>query len=1109
MTSAVLTRASAAAGPVVRRASALMVSTVASAALGFAFWIVAARFLPAATVGAGSALVSSMTLLASLAQLNLASLYARFLPAAGPRTRVLVLGGAAAAAGTAVVGSVAFLALGQNTGRWPWLFGVAVVASALHFIADGVLNGLGRAALVPLRTTAASAGKLVLLVALGVTGARVSGEDLLLVWTLPVVAVVAVTAWFTLRRLVPAHARGRAEPIQRREILHFAGAEYVNAVAFNLVAFLPPVLVTAAVGAEHGAYFYLPWLFGVSATTLLWNVVTSYVATASGTPSPLAQWRHLVRAIRLGAVVAVGGAVVLVAGAPVLLWLLGTGYAEHGVTALRLIGAALPFTGVVLLFAALRFMRKRLWLLTALQGLTGVLFLVATVVTVPRYGVVACAAAHLASQALLALLVAPLVGRDLHALRSAAGLGSERSPAAPAIGRGPSRRLRLGSVDGVVLLIATLCAFVGSSVVMAWTGWWHPAVGGLLTGLVLAGGGLAWLWPRRRRLSMVDLRAGLARLRGAGRGWLAHAAVIATALAAWLVSLHRTDITTVGQYGLLATVHPVFLLAVVLTLAGFVAEVRRASAGTAPGRGPRRAVLAGYLGLAILLVHATTPLLLEEPQYAWTYKHVGVIELVLAHGHIGAEADIYQQWPAFFTATAQLAALLGVDALALAPWAPIVFAVLSCTLLVAIARTLSAGTATAWSAAMAFVCITWVAQDYLAPQGLAFALSLAVWYLALRYLRPEDGASRRRIAAIAGVVVTMAVLSATHQLSPYLVAATMAAFVVAGVVRPWWVAPVAGAIPVLYLIPRYGYVSGTFGVFDGFNLFANAGGNGGEWGSLGQTVSAVTVRALALSVWALAAWSVWRAGRPGWRAPRVLVPAIGAVVPFGLLLAQSYGGEAIYRVFLFSAPWCALLLVSRTSPVARLAGTGGAQLGHTSGAQLGHTGGVRPGRAWLRTTAVTALASLALLATLQGRHGQLMVDRQAPAEVAAVRQLYAQGEPGASIVLATPNFPGRLAANYGEFNRSVPVGDPDLVTYAGLRDAVLDVRYLPAVESFAGSFSGQTTYLVVSDGMRRYASYFGALPEGSLDALDQALRDSPRWTVWYENSDVTIYELSR
>ena len=48
-----------------------------------------------------------------------------------------------------------------------------------------------------------------------------------------------------------------------------------------------------------------------------------------------------------------------------------------------------------------------------------------------------------------------------------------------------------------------------------------------------------------------------------------------------------------------------------------------------------------------------------------------------------------------------------------------------------------------------------------------------------------------------------------------------------------------------------------------------------------------------------------------------------AFSPFTCFSVQAYGGEAIYRVFLFSAPWCALLIASMLAkfrPAAMAAG---------------------------------------------------------------------------------------------------------------------------------------------------------------------------------------------
>lgn len=633
----------------------------------------------------------------------------------------------------------------------------------------------------------------------------------------------------------------------------------------------------------------------------------------------------------------------------------------------------------------------------------------------------------------------------------------------PRSGNSYTRRRVAARIDGATVLILTLCAFVASSALMAWTGWWHPWVGVVFTAVVSVVG-LAFLVRRPMHWSLPEPRR-----------TLVDVGILAIALAAWLVALSLTDISQVGQFGLLGVVNPLFFAAAVLCVGGFIVEVFR---------GARRPlVLGAYLVLTIAILHASTPILLDQPQYAWTYKHIGVIDLIQTQGHLGDPSDIYQQWPAFFTAAAQLCQFLGVSAIGIAPWAPVFFNLLASVLLFAIARTLSPDRRVAWGTVLLFQCVNWIEEDYLAPQGLAFVLSLSVLYLVLRYLRPGTGGYSwwQRGLAIAAVAATMAVLSASHQLSPFLVAAIVVAFAIFRVIRPWWVCLIVLAIPVLYLVPRFNFVSGSFGIFSGFDILKNAGGNGGMWGSTGQAVSAIVVRLLSIVVWALAAWAAWRS-RHVFR--RVLAPVIAALIPFSLVLAQSYGGEAIYRVFLFSAPWCAFLIVDWVLWACRA-------------------------RPRVREVTSIVVASLMLFATIQGRHGQLQVDRQTSNEVAAARYLYANGQPGATIMLAAPIFPGRIAANYTQFNRSVTVGEPDLIVGAKLRGFTLNQQYLPAIENYAESFHGTTTYLVVSNGMRHYADYFGALPPGSLDTLDQTLQSSPQWTTFFHNPDVTIYQLIR
>ena len=68
----------------------LMTINALSALLGFVFWIIAARFYSAETVGVASAIIAAMGLMASFANLGLGHGLIRFLPNAGQKANSLI-----------------------------------------------------------------------------------------------------------------------------------------------------------------------------------------------------------------------------------------------------------------------------------------------------------------------------------------------------------------------------------------------------------------------------------------------------------------------------------------------------------------------------------------------------------------------------------------------------------------------------------------------------------------------------------------------------------------------------------------------------------------------------------------------------------------------------------------------------------------------------------------------------------------------------------------------------------------------------------------------------------------------------------------------------------
>jgi hypothetical protein len=565
-------------------------------------------------------------------------------------------------------------------------------------------------------------------------------------------------------------------------------------------------------------------------------------------------------------------------------------------------------------------------------------------------------------------------------------------------------------------------------------------------------------------------------------------APLAAGLLAWAFAASRLQVADADLYGLLRIVDAWFFVGLALIVGGFLVELLRSR--------PSAWVLGFYLVGLVVAIHATVPIASGTPEYAWVYKHIGVAEALRANGQVTDATDIYQQWPGLFAGLAGISALSGVGPLAFAAWAPLAFQLANCLLLVAVFRSLTRNLRVSFLAVALYECVvSWVGQDYLAPQAFGYLLWLGVMLIALRWLRATGpaaaGASRlsrvrtwvhrdlppgtsvpvRRGAAVAITLVLFATIVISHQLTPYAALVSMAALALLDLLRPRWLVLAFAAMAVGFLATRYHLISSQYGgLLSGTDPVGNASGTANGWHSSAQAFTATVVRVLALSMWLLTLAIVARRLRaPG----RVVIPAVLAFAPFAILLGQSYGGEAIYRVFLFSAPWCAYLIAEALL-----------------------------GLRWtlVRRAAVAAAVVAALLAGLQGLYGPVAVNAFTPAEVSASTWLYAHAPHGSTFVLAAEDFPALQSADYAEHTVLPLPSDPLM------GEVWLDASDEPTLERWVAGLGSHPAYLVLSDTMIDYARYYG-FPRG-LSALQANLSASPRWAVAYRNADVVIYRFA-
>ncbi len=442
--------------PLLRNGYALVFNSGTSAVLGMGFWVLAARQFSVEEVGVSSALVASLALLSTIAQLNLSNVLARFLPTAGRHTGRVFAGCCLASAVTAVVVGVVFLA----GARWwaPSLplntqdllfdvwFVVALVLWCLFVLQDGALSGLRQSDWVLAKNTAHGVLKLC---ALLVPVIALSSHGVFLAWTVPVAAILVAVGLVMVLRLIPAHVSRTAhlaQPLAPRQIASFASFDYVVALVGTGLTSALPLVVLETSGAATAAYFTLAWSISYSLYLVSRSMATSLLVEGARDTGRLGEysWRTFVHTTWILAPL-VAATVVL---APVLMRLFGPEYATEGTSVLRLLAlSALP-SAVVVVYSAVERVRKRMLRLVLVTTTINLTSLALVWVLLQAHGLVGLGIAWLATQTAAAaiLLVATLGPLWLPGLegRTMSRLVRVGSTARAAVRRGQHKQLLRG-----------------------------------------------------------------------------------------------------------------------------------------------------------------------------------------------------------------------------------------------------------------------------------------------------------------------------------------------------------------------------------------------------------------------------------------------------------------------------------------------------------------------------------------------------------------------------------------------------------------------------------------------------------------------------------------
>jgi hypothetical protein len=558
-------------------------------------------------------------------------------------------------------------------------------------------------------------------------------------------------------------------------------------------------------------------------------------------------------------------------------------------------------------------------------------------------------------------------------------------------------------------------------------------------------------------------------------------------------SVIRADGRTVGSYGLLPVLGVTFLAATVLTVGVIVLALRSI----------RTAWPAAVAAICLLLVefNGTQMMLDSTPISSWTYKHFGVVDYIFHGGALNNPLDIYQQWPGFFAAAAALVRFSGRSELSFANWAQLFFEALNALVLFAIARRFAAKhPVVPYVTVLLYITANWEGQIYFSPQTMGLLLALLTQFFLLSFIEPErlrrlfrdrswlvippldisgEGqiTSLGAVARVIGILALFTAIVVTHQLSPYMVFAGAAALWLLGVLRH-------RAILITIAIVLLGYyllhlpAALENEVLNGLSFSNITGQQGIIPSSPQQQFASEIAEIISLGLWGGAFVCVLSYRR---RFGDVAIPAVLAAAPATCALVSGYDGEGIYRVFLFSSPWCALIIAKRLAELRR----------------------------WpmLRWSVVGCWAIFAAMGSAQAQgFGMYPMVFVQPSEISADAYFMDHAPTGSVLVLAAANFPSRLDWKYVLHNPTNSQNDLSLDEVPTFVKKGLNETSPREIANFVKSLNGGVGYLVIGPSMEQYSDYYGTFAPGTMPTLVRRLKMSPYWKVWYENDGTVIFE---
>ncbi len=396
--------------PLYSNALYMMVASAFGALCGLAFWVIAARFYTADTVGLASAVIAAIGLSASLANLGLGFGLIRFLSQSGGKANSLLNSSFTISILASLLISLIFLG---GLGFWspallflrqePLLLPVFVfftIAFTLKSVAGEALIAKRRASFLLAREVIFNLLRLPLVILLagmfhsfGIFGS----------WGISVWVALLFNILLFLPRVQKSYRPSLVISKEVSAMVRFSSGNYLANLLRSAPSLILPIMVINLLGAEHTAYFYIAWMIGGTLSMVAETTSLSLFAESSCDEQKMGL--NIRRSLKMILLLLVPAVILVLILADKLLLAFGGSYSDSGTALLRILAVSTLPLAINTVYLYIKRVEKKLTILIGVTAFLAVTILTLSYVLLPRMGITGAGIAWLISQGAVALVI--------------------------------------------------------------------------------------------------------------------------------------------------------------------------------------------------------------------------------------------------------------------------------------------------------------------------------------------------------------------------------------------------------------------------------------------------------------------------------------------------------------------------------------------------------------------------------------------------------------------------------------------------------------------------------------------------------------------------------